>query len=205
MLGPTDPLSCPLNKIVVAGGSGAGKTTLCRQISARLDIPHIEIDSLYHGPEWTPRPEFAADVDRITSGPEWVIEYNYRSVKPLLTDRMDMMVWLNHPRRTVMRRVVARTLSRRLRRQELWNGNLEPPLWTFLTDHDHIVRWSWRVYGKYQAAIPALLAAPGGERLTIVRLVGQREVDAWLAAPFAAAATQRGRTRRCSSSPPPEE
>ena len=84
MLGPGDPLSCPVNKIVVAGGSGAGKTTLCREISKRLNIPHVEIDSLYHVPECTPRPEFAADVDRITSGPALTIEYTYRSVKPLL-------------------------------------------------------------------------------------------------------------------------
>jgi len=203
MLGPDDPLSCPLNKIVVAGGSGAGKTTLCREISARLGVPHVEIDSLYHGPEWTPRPEFAADVDRITAGPEWAIEYTYRSVKPLLVDRMDLMVWLDHPRRTVIRRVVSRTVSRRLRRTELWNGNREAALWTILTDHDHIVRWSWRVYGRYRAEIPALATADGGQ-LTIVRLVGQRQVDAWLAGPFATAATTRS-SQEVSSSPPPEE
>ena len=112
---------------------------------------------------------------------------------------------LDHPRWTVVRRVVSRTVVRRLRRQELWNGNLEGPLWTFFTDPEHIVRWSWRVYGIAAGRgckIAELLAGPDGERLTVVRLSGQRQVDAWLAGPFAAAA---GTIREVPSSPSSEE
>ncbi len=202
MLGPADPLSCPIHRIGVAGPSGVGKTTLCRVISARLGVPTVEVDSLYHGPEWTRRPEFEADVDRFTSGPEWVIEWGYNAVKSMLNERMDLLIWLDHPRWTVVRRVVSRTVVRRLRREELWNGNLEGPLWTFFTDPEHIVRWSWRVYGEYSAKIAELLAGPAGERLTVVRLSGQREVDAWLAGPFTAAARS---IREVPSSPPSEE
>lgn len=196
MLGFGDPLCGPVDRILVAGPSGVGKTMLCRQIGAALDIPVGNIDGLHWGPQWTTRPEFAADVDRFTSGPAWVIEWGYREVKPILRDRADLVVWLNHPRRTVVSRVVRRTVARRLRRVELWNGNLEPPLWTILTDHDHIVRWSWRVYGKYPAALPA--------PLPIVRLVGQRQVDAWLAGPLTAARATRS-NQEVPSSPPPEE
>ena len=34
--------------------------------------------------------------------------------------------------------------SARLGRQVLWNGNIEPPLWTVFTDPEHIVRWACR-------------------------------------------------------------
>jgi adenylate kinase family enzyme len=204
MLGPADSLSCPINRIGVAGPAGVGTSTHCRMISERLAVPTVEIDSLYHGPEWTRRPTFEADVDRFTSAPDWVIEWGYNAVKSMLNERMDLLIWLDHPRWTVVRRVVARTVVRRLRRQELWNGNLEPPLWTFFTDPEHIVRWSWQGYGKYAAKVAELLASPVGERLTVVRLSGQREVDTWLAGPFAAAAAARS-IREVSSSPPAEE
>ena len=54
-------------------------------------------------------------------------------VRANVADRADLMVWLDLPRATVMRQVTARTLRRRLTRQELWNGNVEPPLRTILT------------------------------------------------------------------------
>ena len=65
-------------------------------------------------------------------------------MRDLLADRADLLVWLDLPRVRVMRQVIRRTLRRRARRQPLWNGNLEPALWTVLRDPDHIVRWAWR-------------------------------------------------------------
>ena len=53
-----DPLPARPHRILVAGTSGAGKTTVAAALSARLGIPHTDIDGLYHGPGWTPRPEF---------------------------------------------------------------------------------------------------------------------------------------------------
>ena len=37
-------------KILVAGTSGAGKTTLAGRIGRLLEIEHTELDSLFHGP-----------------------------------------------------------------------------------------------------------------------------------------------------------
>jgi hypothetical protein len=56
-----------------------------------------------------------------------------------------------------MRQVIWRTLVRRLRRQELWNGNREPALWTILTDREHIVRWAWTTHHKGQARVTHLI------------------------------------------------
>ncbi|MCL8024518.1 AAA family ATPase [Nocardioides bruguierae] len=181
LLGPLDPLPRP-HRVLVAGTSGSGKTTLARRVSALTDIGHTELDALHHGPQWTPRPEFLDDVRALVAGPTWITELQYGTARPLLLERADTLVWLDLPRRTVMRQLVARTLRRRLRREVLWNGNVEPPLHTFLTDRDHVVRWGWRGHGRTAARVDdARVAHPG---LVVVRLRSHREADAWLAGPL---------------------
>jgi hypothetical protein len=91
-------------------------------------------------------------------------------------------VWLDLPRAVVMRRVVQRTTQRRLTRTVLWNGNLEPPLSTFFTDRDHIVRWAWRTHHENAERVAAAVTSRAD--LTVVRLRSQHDVDRWLAGPL---------------------
>lgn len=178
LLGPADPLPYRPRRLLVAGTSGSGKTTLAGRIAGALDVPRMELDALHHGPGWTPRPEFADDVARLVGRPEWVTEWQYRAVRELLLDRADCLVWLDLPRALVLRRIVRRTVRRRVRREVLWNGNVEPPLWTFFTHRDHIVRWSWRTHARTAERVAqARLQRPD---LPVVRLTGAADVDAWV-------------------------
>ena len=61
-------------RVLVAGTSGAGKTTVARRVAALLHIPHIEIDAPYHGPGWTPRDTFESEVHSFSAGSRWVTE-----------------------------------------------------------------------------------------------------------------------------------
>lgn len=186
LLGPADPLPVRPARILVAGTSGAGKTSTARRIAERLGVPHVEIDALYHGPGWTPRPTFEADVHRFVAQPAWVTEWQYGSVRAVLAERADLLVWLDLPRARVMRQVVVRTIVRRRRRQELWNGNVEPPLWTILTDPEHIVRWAWTTHRQTAARVAGVL----GQRpqAIVVRLRSWTEIQHWIDGPLRAAA-----------------
>lgn len=174
----TDPLSSPPTRIVVAGTSGTGKTTLARRLGAALDLPHVEIDALFHGSHWQPRPEFVDDVEAFTATDRWVTEWQFPAARPLMAARADLFVWLDLPFRTTLRRVVARTVRRRLRREELWNGNVEPPLWTAFTDREHVVRWAVITRHRLATDVPALQRSLPD--LLIVRLRTQREADRWV-------------------------
>lgn len=178
MLSATDPLPSRPARITVAGVSGSGKSTLARRLAALLDLPHTEMDALFHGPGWTQMPTFEAEVDRVVASDRWVCEWQYEYARPLLTAHADLMIWVDIPFRVTLTRVVRRTLRRRLRREELWNGNREGPLHTFFTDPEHIVRWSFSTRNLYDERIPAVAA----ERpdLPIVRLRSSSEVDRWL-------------------------
>jgi adenylate kinase family enzyme len=178
VLTATDPLPHRPRRILVAGVSGSGKTTLAARVGALLDLPHTEIDALHHGPGWQRRPEFEADVDAFTAGDTWVTEWQYATARDPLAERADTLVWLDLPFPLVLGRVVRRTLRRRIRHEELWNGNHEPPLRTFLTDPQHVVRWSISTRNKYRELVPE--AAAAHPHLTVVRLRSRRDVDRWL-------------------------
>ena len=179
ILGPDDALTPAPRRVLVAGTSGSGKTTVAGRIAAALGVPHIEIDGLFHGPGWVTRPSFEADVHRFAATPGWATEWQYAAVRDHLADRADLLVWLDLPRALVMRQVLRRTLLRRLRREQLWNGNQEPPFWTILTDREHIVRWAWNTHQR--SAERVLELAGRRPELRIVRLRRRTEVARWIA------------------------
>ena len=178
LLGPDDPLPARPQRILVNGSVGAGKSTLARAIADRLRLPYTELDSLYHGPQWTPRPEFLEDVARAVAGERWVSEYQYRQAHPALLARADLMVWLDLPRRVSMWRVVRRTLRRRIRREVLWNGNVEGPLWRIVRDPEHIIRWAWTSHPRSAQRIAWVLSER--PELPVVRLRTAAGTARWL-------------------------
>ncbi|MCW2769668.1 MAG: family ATPase [Aeromicrobium sp.] len=179
MLAADDDLPADPRRVLVAGTSGAGKTTLTQQLSERLDLPRTELDALFHGPGWTPRPGFLDDVRELAAGDAWVTEWQYPDARPILADRADLLVWLDLPFRVTLRRISRRTVVRRARRTELWHGNREPPLHTVLTDTEHVIRWAIRGRHVLRDAVPAL--GRTHPDLTVVRLSTPREVERWLA------------------------
>lgn len=187
MLSADDPLPAPPRRVVIAGTTGVGKSTLARRLADLWHLEYTELDSLFHGPGWTPRPEFLDDVRRVAAGERWVSEWNYFSAGggQVLGERADLAVWLDLPRRIARARLVRRTLRRSILRQPLWNGNVEPPLWTVLRDPDHILRWEMRTHGTWRERMPRVAAEYGPP---VVRLRHPREVERWLAGPAARAA-----------------
>ncbi|GIF95769.1 hypothetical protein [Catellatospora citrea] len=180
LLTVADPLPWVPRRVLVTGTSGAGKTTLSTYIAAALGLPRVELDALHHGADWQPRPTFADEVAAFVAQPSWVTEWQYTDkLGDLLWGRADTVVWLDHPRRLVMWQVTGRTLRRRWRREQLWNGNTEPPLHTLLTDPEHVIRWAWRTHGKPGGRVAALLEARG-EQVAVVRLCGRAQVRQWV-------------------------
>ena len=177
ILGPSDPLPHRPRRVLIGGTSGSGKTTLAMELAAALDLPHTEVDALHHGPNWTVREAFIADVRQLAAQPEWITEYQYAEARPILLEACDLVVYLALPRAIVMRRVIARTIRRSVRREVLWNGNVEPPLRTVLTDPDHIIRWAWKTHGLGDERIATIRR--DRPDLPIVVLRSPTDVAAW--------------------------
>ena len=179
-----------MRRVVVVGCPGAGKTTLAANLASALDLHHIELDELFHGPGWTQRSEdeFRAGIvaemevgDSERGG--WVICGNYNSASGgIHLAKADTVVWLDLPRSVVMARVMKRTVVRGVLRTELWNGNREPFSNFVRWDPDHnIVRWAWVNYPKYLAQYSAKLTEGSWDHVTVHRLRSADEVNAFLA------------------------
>lgn len=179
VLSAADPLPLRPRRVLVCGVSGSGKSTLAARIGSALGIPYTEIDALYHGPKWVPRPQFIRDVDVLIAGDAWVTEWQYRVARTRLLDRADLLVWLDYPFRVSFARIVRRTLRRRIRRETLWHGNVEPPLHSFFTNpDDNVVRWALSTRDRYRERVPAVADDRPG--LPIVRLRSPREAGDWV-------------------------
>jgi len=170
-----------MQRILVAGSSGAGKTTLARELARRLDLPYVEIDSLFHGPNWVPRAEFVDDVDAFTCEPGWVIDHDYSAVRHLVWSRIDTFIWLDYSRAVCEWRVIKRSVPRSVLRRELWNGNRET-VWRMLLDAEHPVRWSWTHHASKRVDFEERVAAPEHAHINVVRLRRPRDAKAWLRA-----------------------
>jgi adenylate kinase family enzyme len=162
-----------VRRVSVIGTSGAGKSTLAAALARRLGALCLELDSVYHQADWAPlpAPEYRARVAAVAKGDRWVIDGNYSTVRDIVWARADTVVWLDLPKRTVMRRIIWRTLRRVGGRVELWNGNRERWRNFFTWDQDEsVISWAWHTYGSRREGYAAAFADPANSHLRFVRL-----------------------------------
>jgi len=160
----------------VVGNTGSGKSTLARALAERLDVPWLELDSVFHLPGWTPRPEaeFRQEVERVTAAGGWVVDGNYSVVRDIVWSRADTVIWLDLPRHRVLRQLVPRTLRRMATGAELWNGNRESFRFLFSKD-ESIVRWAWTQHEKYRVRYRRAAEDPANAHLTFVRVTSRAD------------------------------
>jgi adenylate kinase family enzyme len=166
------------------GCSGSGKTTLARSLVSTLGLPHIELDAIFHQPGWTPldHDTFRARVEQATDARRWVVDGNYSTVRDIVWQRADTVVWFDLPYAVVMARTIRRTLRRVVTRQELWNGNKEP--WSNLCSwkpEKSIIAWAATRHKVYRQRYGEAEHDPRWAGLDFVRLGSQRRADAFLA------------------------
>jgi adenylate kinase family enzyme len=152
----------PWRRIVVVGSSGAGKTTWARELARARGCRHVELDELFWGPGWRPKPreEFRRLVADVAAGDDWVIDGNYTTARDLLWPRAQVVVWLNLGFARVFARSLRRTLARIATREVLWHGNRESFARTFFT-RESILWWVIKTHGLKRRQFDA--SRRGGE------------------------------------------
>ena len=81
------------------GRTGSGKTRLARELAAALGVPHVELDSLYFGPDFSTAPlsVLRERTSAAIAGDRWVTDGNKRAVRDGSRPRADTIIWLDYP------------------------------------------------------------------------------------------------------------
>jgi adenylate kinase family enzyme len=104
-----------MQRVLVMGSSGSGKSTFARRLSEIAGLPFVSLDALFWKPGWvkSDNSEFGARVAEIARQPQWVMDGNYirHGAGELRRQASDTVIWFDLPRRTcmfgILRRIAA--------------------------------------------------------------------------------------------------
>jgi len=163
-------------KYMVVGTSCSGKTTFADKLSNILSIPHIEMDQLHWGPNWTPNPDFAEQLAIALEEPNWIVDGNYRKVRNLTFEKADVVFWLNYSFLLVLIRALKRTLPRVFLGKTIYAGNKETFISTFFSS-DSILWWVIKTHKKRKIEYTALFASKRYPNIKVIELHHPREAE----------------------------
>lgn len=171
-------------RIVIIGRTGSGKTTLARQLAAALDVPHVELDALYFGPDLSTVP-LSVLRERTTAaiaGDRWVTDGNKSAVRDLVWPRADTLIWLDYPLAVSLWRLGKRALWRTsvIRAQSTKTGGKTGRPKQFLAAARGVLL-ALRSHMGQRREFPRLFAKPENQHLAVVRLHSPRATTRWLA------------------------
>ena len=162
-----------MQRIVILGNAGSGKSTLARALGQRLGLPVVHLDRLFWEPGWVEpdAEQFRERMRAALATDAWVSEGNYaRRTFDLRLPRADLVIWLDTPRWTCLRRVIVRSLLNRPR-PDLAEGCREKLDREFLT----FLKFVWQFDRGYRPGIEGVRLKVGPQ-VPVVHLRGNRQV-----------------------------
>jgi adenylate kinase family enzyme len=164
-----------MQRILVIGAGGAGKSTLAARLAERTGLPLIHLDGLYWKPGWVEpsKSEWSATIDRLLAKDRWVMDGNYGGTIVRRMEACDLAIFLDLPRHVCVRRVIARWRRHRGRsRPEMAAGCPERFSWKFLW-------WIWTYPTQRKPVVLEQLAQLRPDQRAIV-LSSQDEIETFL-------------------------
>ena len=172
-----------MNRIIVVGSSGAGKTTLAKGLSLKLGLPHYELDSFFHQKGWQPldNDEFKARVNEVTGQPGWIVCGNYftKLGGKEYWSKADTVIWCDYSFPLVFSRLLRRTLKRTVTKQELWNENKEGFITNFFT-RESVLLWMMRVWNEQKRRYETIFKQNKLNDTQLIRLKSPKETARFL-------------------------
>ena len=163
-----------MERIMIIGCGGAGKSTLARQLGEKTGLPVVHLDKLFWKPGWVSisRDEFDVLHRDALSGERWIIDGNFDRTIPERLDRCDTVIYLDFSRVSCLLGVVKRILTNYgAVRPDMGEGCPERFDWEFL-------RWVWNFNQNKRERNHRLLKEAEGVEVIILK--NRRDVKKFL-------------------------
>jgi len=171
-------------RILILGRTGSGKTTLARELAAALGVPHVELDSLYFGPDFSRAPLslLRERTSAAIAGDRWVTDGNKRAVRDLVWPRADTIIWLDYPVYMSFWRLAkrARTRTSALSAHAAQTGRRTGLPKQMLAAARGVLT-ALRSHRGQRREYPSLFTQPANQHLAVARLRSPRATRQWMA------------------------
>jgi len=155
-----------MERIMIIGSGGSGKTTLARQLGEITGLPVVHLDQIWWAPgNWQhiSREEFDEALAAELEKPRWILDGNYdRTLEPRL-EKADTVIYLDMPRHTSLLSWVGRVLKNR--------GTARPDMAPGCGEwfDPEMAGWIWRFNRENRAKYYALLRKAEGKTVYILK------------------------------------
>lgn len=102
-----------MEKVVIIGCGGAGKSTLARKLGEKTGLPVVHLDSIFWLPGWVEMEQSAFDqrLREEMAKPQWIIDGNYNRTMAERVAHCDTIIYLDFSRLACLRGVIWRFLT----------------------------------------------------------------------------------------------
>jgi adenylate kinase family enzyme len=163
-----------MQRVLVIGPCGAGKSTLSVGLGRRLGLPVFHMDQLNWKPGWieSAPDELRARLDAVIAGERWLIDGTYGGTLIPRLERADTVVYLDYPIRLCVWRLLRRIWTWRGRtRPDMTKGCPERFDFGFLL---YLLQWNSGPRVRTEQRLK-------GHEAKVIRLFSPEAMNAWLA------------------------
>ena len=102
-----------MERILIIGCGGAGKSTLARQLGEKTGLPVVHLDQHFWHPGWveSTKDEIDAKIMEELGKPRWIMDGNYNRTLPMRLQKCDTVIYLDFSRFACLMGVAKRVLT----------------------------------------------------------------------------------------------